>query len=255
MPARILALVPLLALSACATPALDVQPRYGEMEISGSAGVTTGGVGGNADLDQAGLDQEQIFSARADLQFGPHLVFLGQAPSFTGSGTLDVTLSDGTNTINAGTPVDSRIDFGAYDLALLFDLVPGDTVELALGFGAAYADVDMRFEDPASGTTIDEQANFPIPLACALASVWIGPLQVSAFAGGMEYTYEGDTVSYLDADVYARWKLFGGEELLRMSLVVGYRLTDLELEYADGSTNVESDLTIAGPYVGLEGSL
>ena len=34
----------------------------------------------------------------------------------------------------------------------------------------------------------------------------------------------------LDGDVNARWRVFGGDELLRLSLVVGYRLTDFGLE-------------------------
>lgn len=253
---RILALVAPFVLTACALPAFEVQPRYGRLDISGSAGVSSGGTSAAADVEQAGLVEDDSFSARADLKFGmPHLVFLGQSPSFDGTGTLDVTIDDGTNTITAGAAVDSELDLKTYDLALLFDFAPTDTLELALGFGAAYLDVGMRFEEVGTGTVIDEQQQMPIPLVCALASVWIGPVQLSGFLGGMDLSYQGDALTYLDADLYARWKLFGGSELLRASLVLGYRLTDFQFEYEDGSSNVNSDLTIAGPYIGLEASL
>lgn len=253
---RILVLVPFLTLGACATPSLEVQPRYGTFDISGSAGVSSSGVSGAADVEQAGLSDDTAFSGRADLKFGsPHLVALAQAPSFEGTGTLDVSLDDGTNTISAGAAVDSQIDLQTYDLALLFDFVPGDTVEVALGLGAAYLDVDMRFEAIGTGTVVDEQESLPIPLVCGLASVWVGPVQLSGFVGGMDISSQGDSLTYVDADVYARWKLFGGSELLRASLVVGYRLTDFQLQYDDGSNSVDTDLRVAGPYIGLEASL
>lgn len=256
MLTRSLAFLASLALSACALPSLEVQPRYGRLDISGSAGVSSGGSSASADVEQAGLEDDTSLSGRVDLKFGaPHLLFLGQSPSYDGSGTLDATLSDGTNTINAGAAVDSALDLKLYDLALMFDLAPGDTLELALGFGAAYLDVDMRFEEVGTGTTIDEQEQLPIPLVCGLASVWVGPVELNGFLGGMDLSYDGDSITYLDADLYARWKLFGGSELLRASLVVGYRMTDFELEYDDGSNQVRSDLTIAGPYIGLEASL
>lgn len=250
-----LSLLP-FAFASCAVPSLDVQPRYGRPEISGTAGFSSGGTGGTADLEQAGLDDDEAISARFDLDFGsPRLVGLAQAPRFEGSGTLDVSVSDGTNTIAGGAAVDSLVELGIYDLALLFDLFPGDTIELAIGFGAAFVDADFRFEEIGTGTTVQSQEQFPVPFVAAAASFWLGPVELAVFAGGMEYTYEDDDVSYLDADAYARLKLLGGEELFRISLLAGYRLTDLELQYDDDASAVDADLEIQGPYVGLEISL
>ena len=255
---RIVFPVSLLAsvLASCQLPVLDVQARYGRPEISGTAGFASGGTGGSADLEQAGLDDDEAISARADLDFGaPILVALAQAPRFEGSGTLDVSVSDGTNTIAGGASVNTVAELGLYDLALLFDLVPGDTFELAVGFGAAFLDTELSFEEPGSGTRVESQEQVPVPLVAAQLAVWIGPVELALFAGGMDYTYEDDSVTYLDADAYARWRLLGGEKSLRASLVAGYRLTDLDLEYDDDGTEIEADLEIRGPYVGLELSL
>ncbi len=242
-----------LALAACATPSFDVQPRYGRPEISGTAGATSGGVGGSADLEQAGLEDDEALSARVDLDFGSaHLIGLADAPQFEGSGTLDVSVSDGTNTIAGGAPVDSKLDLAHYDLALVFDLIPGDTFELGLGFGAAYFDLDFRFEESGTGTIVASEEQVPVPFLALTGAVWLGPVELAAFAGGMEYTYDNDTLSFLDLDAYARCKLFGGHRLLRTSLVVGYRLTQFELDYDDANTQIDTDFTIQGPYVGLE---
>lgn len=256
MRSRLAALAALLSLSACALPSLEIQPRYARFEISGQAGMTSGGVGGSADVEEAGLDEDETWAARADLKFGaPHLIGLAQQPRFEGTGTLDVTVTDGTDTITAGATVDSKADLDMYDLALVFDLIPGDTLELAIGFGAAYLDLDFRFEEQGTGTTVASQEEIPVPLLAAAGAVWLGPVEIAAFAGGMEYTLDDDSIAYLDADVYARLKLFGGDELLRVSLVAGYRYTDFELEYDDDSSAVDADLTIQGPYVGLDLSL
>lgn len=244
------------ALGACATPTFDLQPRYGQLDISGSAGMSSGGVGGAADLAQAGLEQDELLMGRADLKFGaPHLVALLQAPEFTGSGTLDVTIDDGIDTITAGAPVDSEIALEQYTFGLLFDLFPGDTIELALGLGATYLDASFAFVEQGSGTTVASEEQLPIPMLMAAASVWLGPVELAALVGGVDYEYEDDSIFYLDADLYARWKMFGGDELLRTSLVVGYRHTELELEYDDSSTDVDADLEIGGFYLGLEVSL
>ena len=256
MHARPLALLLPFACAACALPSLDVQPRYASLSIEGQAGFTSGGTGAAADLEEAGLDDDEAVGGRLDFKFGlPHLVVLAQSPRFEGDGTLDVTISDGTNTITAGSDVASEVDLETYDAVLLFDLVPGDTIEVGLGFGLAYLDMALLFEEDGTGTTVSSDQAAPIPLLAAGASVWIGPVQVTAFAGGMQYDIDDDEVGYLDFAAFARWKLFGGSHRVRASLVGGYRMTDLDIEYDDDASVVDVDLTIQGPYVGLEVSL
>lgn len=256
MLARRIALLLPFALASCALPSLDVQPRYATPSIEGEAGLSSSGVGAAADLEDAGLDDDDTIAGRLDFKFGmPHLVVLAQTPRFEGEGTLDVAITDGTNTIAAGANVASKLDLEMYDAALLFDLIPGDTLELALGFGAAYLDMSLLFEEDGTGTMVASDEAVPVPLLAAGAAVWIGPVEVVAFAGGMQYEYDDNDFSYLDLDAFARWKLFGGSHRLRASLVGGYRRTDLDVEYDDGASRVDADLTISGPYVGLELSL
>ena len=42
---------------------------------------------------------------------------------------------------------------------------------------------------------------------------------------------------------------------MRGSLILGWRQIDLSANYDSGSDSVEADLTLAGPYLGLEFSL
>jgi len=243
----------LLLLGSCAVPSLDVQGRYSLHDISGRAGFTSGGIGGSADLEQAGLDGTETISARVDLDFGsPHLIGLVQVPEFRGTGTLDVEVSDGTDTITAGATVDSEVDLDQADLALVFDLVPGDTVELAIGIGAAWLDGRFLFREQGTGTTVESSESVPVPLAVVAGSVWIGPVELAGFVGGVQVDYDGDEIRYLDADVFARLRFLGSGTRLHASIVGGYRRTDLELDYADDSTDVDADFTIDGLYFGLQ---
>ncbi len=241
-----------LLLPSCALPTFEVSPRYAVLSIEGEAALSSGGASGALDVEQAGLEDEETISGRADLKFGaPHLVVLGQAPRFEGQGTLDADIDDGVDSIPSGSAVDSRVDLGLYDGALVFDLIPGDTLELALGVGAAYLDLALAFED-GSGAVVDTEKQFGVPLLAAIASVQLGPFELGAFAGGMELTYEGDTVTYWDGDAFLRLRILGGSEHLRASLVVGYRATQVEAEYHEGGVDVDTDLRIQGPYAGLE---
>jgi hypothetical protein len=256
MTARLTVSGLVLAFSSCALPSLDLQPRYASSSIEGEAGFSSGAVGAAADLEQAGLDDDEAIGGRLDLKFGaPHVVVRAQTPRFEGNGTLDTTITDGTNTITAGASVASKIDLEMYDAALLFDLIPGDTLEVAIGIGAAYLDMALLFEEDGTGTTVASDEAVPIPLLAAGAAVWIGPIEVVATASGIQYDLDDDEISYIDLDAFARWKLFGGSHRLRASLVGGYRMTDIDVEYDDNSSLVDADLTIAGPYVGFEFSL
>jgi hypothetical protein len=246
-----LLLFPLLG--SCAVPTLGVMPRYGLLDIDGTAGIHAAGGSGGADVQEAGLEQDELPQGRIDFKFGsPHVVALAQFPEFEGTGTLDVALDDGSTTIPVGADIESEIELDMIDVALVFDLVPGDTFELGVGLGAAYLDLSMAFEETASWSRVTTQEDGPIPLAAAVGSVCLGPFQLALFAGGVSYSVDEDEVTFVEGDAYARLKLFGGDELLRGSLVLGYRISDVDLDYADGSSQVDVDLRLQGPYAGLE---
>jgi hypothetical protein len=256
---KLLSTLPLsltLLLGACALPQLDVQPRYEALGIDGEIGVSSTTVTAKADLERMGLDDDGAFGARADFKWGiPHLVVMGQASQHSGSGTLDATLTQGGNTINAGADVDSSLDVGSYSALLLFDVFPGSTFELALGFGAALIDYDLLVEEQLTGTTIDSSETLPLPLVAANAGLELGSFELALLASGLSYDYNGDSGSLFDGDASLRWRFLGGEDHLRGSLVVGWRALLVDLDIEDGGDSVEGNFDLAGPYLGIEVTL
>ena len=242
-------------LASCSLPQLDIMPRYGQLTLDGEVGVSATGVTARANTDDMALgDDEEVYGLRADFKLGsPHLVVMGQESSHDGTGTLTAELSQGGITIPLGATVASDLDVGLFSGVLFFDILPGDFWELGLGFGAGMIDLDATFEEVGGlGGIITTDETFYVPLVAVDAGLQFGNLELAALVQGMELIYQGDGGRYVDSDAFLRWRFLGGSKHLRVSLVGGYRYILLDVVYEDGSTDVEVDVSLSGPYAGLE---
>lgn len=243
-----------LLITACSTPRLDVTPRWGTLDIDGKLGVSTGPVTAKADLNSAGLQQDDsVLGARVDFDWGgSHVMVSGQQSEHGGDGTLDATLSSGGTTITAGTDVTSEFDLGLYSAAYTFDFVPTDLVEVGLGLGVSYIDVQSSITDSNTNETIDGDESLPVPVLAARLGARIWRIDASLQAQGIAAELDGDEILYVDLDLMAKLRLLGGEDHLGGHLTAGYRWVDLELEYEnDDGDQVDGDATFSGPYIGL----
>lgn len=237
------------ALVSCA-PTLGVTPRYGSFELTGDFAISASGITARADIETAGIEEDNsVPGLQLDFKWGsPHLVVDLQSSEHDGDGTLDAEISSGGVTIPAGADVSSDMHLGIYNALLTFDLLPGD-FELGIGFGAALIDIDSSFvEIGGSGSTIDTDETFPIPLLAVRAGLELGRFAASASLAGMSLKIDDDKATYLDLDAQVRYRLFGGDDHLRGSLLVGYRRIGLDAEYEDGGDDVEFDVTFDGFY-------
>jgi len=256
---RLLPAAPLLLATACSAPSLAVLPRGGtfepdgEVALSGSAGGV--GVSSSNSVEALGLvEDEGVPGLRADLAWGGLCLTLSyQQSAHGGEGTLEAEISDDTISLPAGTMVDSEFDMGLGEALLTWDFLPGETFELGLGLGAALFDLDVSVTDELSGETVDPEAEtFLAPLVAVRAGARLGPFDVRALLGGIDFSLDDDDAALYDLDVFARLNLLGTPGAAHAALVVGYRLLDLEVDYDDDDSNdVEADLDFSGPYVGL----
>ena len=249
-----LGLAAALLLTACSTPRLDVTPRWGTFDVDGSLGISSGAVTAKADLESAGLQQDDsVVGARVDFDWGgSHVMVSGQQSEHGGDGTLDATLSSGGTTITAGTDVQSELDLGIYSAVYTFDFIPTDLIEVGLGLGVSYLDVTSSFTDSTTNETIDGDESLPIPVLAARLGTRIWRLDASLQAQGIAAEIDNDEILYVDLDLMAKLRLLGGEDHLAGHLTAGYRWVDLELEYEnDDGDHVDGDATFAGPYIGL----
>ena len=258
-----LTLVLALSLSAgCAIPSVDVMPRYGTVDAEGSFGVrdkTTPGSLETADMGTAGFQKDDsVLGLRADMDLGmPRFMVSLQNSNHDGSGTLDANLTDSDgNNITVGTPVDSRLDLGLYKGVVTFDLFPTEMFELGLGFGLAAIDAEASITDTApGGDTLDVDELVPLPVLALRGGVQLGNFEVSGLLDGMKLSASDDDVTYVDLDLFARYAFFGGEDRMRLSVALGYRHVDVDLEADDGDEEALLDATFSGPYFALQFSI
>lgn len=248
MKATLALLLPTLLIS-CSAPQITAGLDYSPLTADGSVSLASGG-GASLDnsLSDVGLDEEaDTIAGRADFKWGlPHLTVLTQQSSWDGSGTLSADFGG----IAAGTTVNSDLDLGLHRAILTFDIAPTDLLELGLGFGLSYVDLQAAVKSGVLTESIDEQLPVPVLALRAGGRVWRVDLQ--GLLSGMSGQIDGDDANYVELDLNAKLALFGEYEDFHCALVLGWRSFDLELDYDDGGDRIEADLTFQGPYVGLQ---
>lgn len=240
--------------TSCALPTFDVTPRYGIYDVDGDVGANVSGapVLQNSVEDLGIDDDDGYIGVRADMDVGaPRFVFNAQQTVHDGSGTLsqDFVL-DGT-TITAGSAVDTDLDLGIYSGLFLFDFAPTKLLELGIGAGVTAIDLDFTTTDGVNTVSSDETLPIPV-LAGTIGTELFSRLELQGVVSGMSASVDDGDVTYLDADAFLRFALFRPNSRGRGSIVLGYRWTDLDVEYDDDADVVEADLTFSGPYLGIE---
>jgi hypothetical protein len=238
----------------CSLPRFDVAPRYGQFNVDGNFGASSSGNVVENSLSDAGIeDDDGMGGLRADFKWGlVHLVTNVQQSKHDGDGTLSADIDLGGTTINAGADVETDFDLGLYNALLLFDFLPTDMFELNVGLGVSGLDIDAKFEEVGTGTTIETDELLPVPVVCLGAGVQLSRFEVAGILSAMDASYEGNDVEFYDFDAFGRFAFFRPDSLGRVSILAGYRLVDVNAEYEDGGDNVSVDATFDGPYLGLE---
>ena len=244
----------LALLGACSAPRLEVMPRVQQAKLGGTIGASTTGMSipDNDVSSDLGLGQSSSeFGGRADLSFAAGTWTFAYAPaSFSGSGTLNADITNGGVTIPAGTAVDSSVKMDIGSVLWTHDFIPGDNFELGLGVGAHLLDFKGTITDGTNTLKFDQSA--PVPVLAARAGAAFGPFDVSALLSGMQFKTGSDEATFFDADVMGRWRFLGGVDgRLAASLMLGWRKTDVKLDYTDGADHVNADLNVSGIYYGL----
>jgi hypothetical protein len=222
------------------------------LDLEGEIGASTGSISGTTSWDAIGLDEEPTVPAvRGDLHAGPlDLTVDALAVGFEGTGETEAQLELDGVTIPVATTVDSELDLAALRLTSTWDLVPSELVTIGVGVGLAVVDVSARIENTGNGETIDSDEIVPLPYGAVRIGLDLGALEFEGLGSVLAVDVGDSEASYLDVDALARWRILGGEDRVNLSLAAGYRFSDIEIEYDDGSETVRIDAQLSGPWVG-----
>ncbi len=242
-----LALLALLA-AACSAPSASVAPMLGALRLEGDFAASDSGTGIASSFDQLGVgEREAAPGARVQVGFlGANLSVSAFQTGFEGTGTATGDITIGDQTISGGTEVNTELDLVIGRAMFTWNLIPIGPVELGIGVGASLIDFDLTMRETLTGDTLESNELLPIPLlALRLAWNW-GPVKLRSELGGLKVKVDGDEAQVIDGDVEASVALFDVG-----SLLVGYRMLDIEAEYEDEGDSVEADMQIDGFYFGV----
>ena len=251
-----LALLALTLLGSCyGLPKAGFTPRFLSMDIEGDISVSSGGATGAADLESLGLQKDSgSFAPRADFEWGAfELTLANSSTNHSGSGVANAKLEFDGNIIDINEAVQTDFELGLTELIMTWDVIPGDTVDVGIGFGVTLADVNMNIAsllDPNIEYSTDEE--LPIPMLAGRLGLELGDFNFEALVAGLSVNVEGDSVTVIDMDIALRYNLIdlGGEVMGAIS--AGWRSFDLELDYdEDTGEAVDINIGFSGPYIGI----
>ena len=252
-----LALLALSFLGSCGLPKAGFTPRYLTFDIEGDLLVSDTGASIAADVETMGFSKDSSsFAPRADFEWGAfEMTLANSSTDHSGTGVADATLEfGGGDVISPGENINNDFNLGLTELIMTWDLIPGDTVDFGLGFGATLADVDLTVTpiDPLQGDKYETDESLPIPMIAGRLAIELGDFNAEALVSGLSVDVDGDKATVIDMDLGLRYNLvdIGGQ--IMGALTLGYRSFDLALEYDDdGGEKVDIDIGFSGPYFGL----
>lgn len=162
----------------------------------------------------------------------------------------------GGKPVTGDLAIRSELDLAVTKLMLGVDLLNTPAVRVGLMAGLDYVEFD-RFDLVAresSGAvaagdvqTILEDEAAPVPMIGLRADARVPFLgRVGGEVSGLKADFDDADILYLDFDVAAHWEPWSHVEVM-----IGYRAIMMEVEGSVGDADLDIDLDVNGPYVGL----
>lgn len=246
-----------ILVSGCGVPTGRISARGGPLYLDGGVSATAGGNLANVrtSVDDLGLNDPDIaFQPKAEVDWGGlNLSLDGFSVGYSGNGfaTGDLEIS-GQPPIVGGAPVDTSLDLGYLMLKATWDFVPGDLIDAGIGLAGGIVDYDLSIRESFGFGTVDTSETIPIVYPMIRVGSLLGPVRIVGYLGGLGLSLDGESIRYIDGEIYAGVRVFGEESRFQGWVSVGYRYIDFEYDYESNRSDVELDATITGPYLSLE---
>ncbi|MEL6498615.1 MAG: hypothetical protein AAF937_11215 [Planctomycetota bacterium] len=214
---------------------------------SGSVQVGDDSGGGAAILDledtlnQDSVDVSPIGSIAVAIPAVDILIEAGFLGNFSYDGTTTESVSFEGDTF--GGTVATETSYTIYEANVLYELAEVSLFKIHIGGGVRLFDVEADIAGTVGGSPESESESIflPIPVLAAGARADLGPnFYVQGRAAGL---YLGEFGSVLDGSLEVGWDF-----IRNVGVFAGYRVIAAESEGFD----VEFDLTLGGPYAGIE---
>lgn len=170
----------------------------------------------------------------------PNIMLAHSRVGTEGAADLETDITFRDETFSAGTRVSTDLDLTHTDATLYYELLD-NWVNLDLGLTARRYAGDMKVSS--EGLSENIRLNGYLPMLYGMARFDLPFTGWSIIAQGNATGYKGDT--HTDFTAKVRWDFM---PVVDLGLEAGYRMMSLDLKELD---DLQSDLEIKGPYIGL----
>ncbi|MHC4378503.1 MAG: porin family protein, partial [Planctomycetota bacterium] len=199
------------------------------------------------------LDDSQLtYELRTEIDMG-QVVLIGdyRRLGLGGNGTLPNDFSVNGVLFSEGDVVraDTAIKFmrGLF----LWKLLPDSPLGLDVGLGLAGVDTRFGLRDVFSGTEASADELGLTPFLAGRAIYRLGDFELEGQASYIDGSFDLTDLHYLDLEVAGRWRFAGEVDGFSAWAELGYRETDLVVDFMNDPAQVDTDLGLSGPFAGL----
>lgn len=192
-------------------------------------------------LNQDEQDASPIGSVAFAIPTIDILIEAGFLGSYSYNGVTTESISFDGDTYTGSTSTETAYDI--YEINALWELAEISIFKVHIGGGIRFIDAEADISGTVGGSTQSENETLflPIPVAAAGARADLGP---NFFVQGrLAGIYLGDFGTVLDGSLEVGWDF-----IRNAGVFAGYRVISAESE----SFDIEVDLTLGGPYAGVE---
>ena len=105
--------------------------------------------------------------------------------------------------------------------------------------GATLLDLRIDLQERGGPNRVTTEEVIPVPMVGARAAWEWGPVDLRADVGGFVMELDGDETTIIDGDLSAAVDFLGVGDL-----VVGYRVTSIDAQYEESSSEVNADFEL-----------
>ncbi|WP_346836998.1 TIGR04219 family outer membrane beta-barrel protein [Microbulbifer sp. SAOS-129_SWC] len=237
------------ALALCVALASGAASADTILGVDATAGMWQPDYSGNIGIDDYNIDNFNVakdnntflqVALEHPIPLIPNVMLAHSSISTDGTSMLSSSVTFGDQTFAADQEVNASLDLTHTDATLYYEILD-NWVNLDLGLTARQYKGDLQLTSDMQSEDIE--LNGVLPMAYAMARFDLPFTGWSIIAQGNGTGYKGDTLTDLTAKV--RWNF---APVLDFAVEAGYRSMSLKLKELD---DLQSDLTIQGPYLGL----
>jgi outer membrane protein len=242
-----------LGLSVCV--ALSSTQAMADTVLGGYVGIQAwnvaaqGGFAQNESLATFKFEDETNTSFYAALEHPipliPNIKLVRTTLNTSGSNVIDSPFNFGDQVFLASATISSEVKLSATDYILYYEILDNDLISIDIGISGKQLDGDVFVAD-IDGRSSQQNIDAIIPMG-------YGKMQVGLPFTGFSLTAEGTFLAIGD-DSFTDYQLalaysFIETLALDLSIQIGYRATELDLNDVDG---IYADLQFDGAFIGLE---